>query len=262
MAIENHTFKQNAEGFYNVALAGKVSITDANGNVTYSDSLATALMSASAGSTVTVLSDLTEMTVLCVFNGVTLDLNGYKVTANGLVAFGGNVIDSTNDGYGSVAQLAVGYGNLSLTSSSSDMISVWDADNACYRFVKIRTMAVVQNIGEGSDQFKFFFNPLLANDAELGKTLLGTSEKVAASDLEYVVKLVCVKNGVDAQTISFSYDAGLISSTYALGMSGAMTLTVSGASNYESIKIVVEIAAKSGISYSEHVKTFEVQVAE
>lgn len=57
-----------------------------------------ALAEAGSGDTVQVLADVTENTVLVVMGGVTLDLNGHKLGAIGLVAFTGNhVIDSAAD---------------------------------------------------------------------------------------------------------------------------------------------------------------------
>ncbi|MBE6750628.1 MAG: hypothetical protein E7560_05645 [Ruminococcaceae bacterium] len=114
-------------------------VSGRNKQSVYYSTLGTALQAAVAGDTVTLIRDVTEGYVL-VTPGVTLDLNGKKLTANYLVGFNGsNVVDNGVGADGELSvegRLIIAKDNVVLDKANAQT-PIYDAENGCYVFITV-----------------------------------------------------------------------------------------------------------------------------
>ncbi len=124
-------------------------------------SIEDALDSANEGDTIKLTADVSAQSLL-VNPGVSLDLNGYKLTATRFVGFeDSNVYDSSTASKGS---LYVAKNKLVL-SKDNTQLPVYDAQNGCYQFLKI-------NLARAN---KFVYS----NGAYTAEPVFGDSAKIA-----------------------------------------------------------------------------------
>ena len=256
MAPEGYIFEENAEGTYNVVLevtpepSAKVSITDTNGNVTYSDSLAMALMTAPTGATVTVLEDLVENAMIAVFNGVILDLNGKVVEVFAVSTFGdtARIIDSAD--VTEKGLLKVAKGNLALGSATYPMFPLWNEEGTGYIFVDFR----LHNVGLVTDgyedgSFMFWFRPSIGSI-----TTQYFKDGAADNELSVGIKLELVKadGTLAGQVIDFSVPDSLLQGIYdGSSANNTIQLTVNGVgSSFSKVNIMLSFISERGMIYT------------
>ena len=141
--------------------AYEAKIVNAEGNTTYYDTAENAFSAAenaSSSTPVQLLDDVTVEEALTVPAGVTLDLNGYTLTAGSVVANfdGTNIVDGSS---GDTGVLKV-TGNMVLNEANSEL-PLKDNDKGGYRFFE----ATVNSLGKtGTEQNKFWFKVSFTNE--------------------------------------------------------------------------------------------------
>ena len=115
-----------------------------------------ALEAAVAGETVTLLADA-EVDQLVLTSGVKLDLNGYDLTADYIVAFDGNAIVDSASGVGLIKCTHV------RLAKNNEQMPVWDEAAGGYRLFGMRSSQMF--LSQSADKFEFLAKPLLGNKA-------------------------------------------------------------------------------------------------
>ena len=124
---EGFLYEVNEQNNQLIDLTGNAVAYNTRTNVYYDD-LMVAIMDAQAGDTVRPIVDI-ETNIVTVFDGVTLDLNGYTLTTRYFTAYG-DVIDGQVGGYGLIkAQRAH-------AASEQSYLPVYDTAAGGYRFYK------------------------------------------------------------------------------------------------------------------------------
>ena len=133
-------------------LTGKVAMI---GDVAY-EKLEDAIAAAAAGETIVMLADA-ELDVLVLNSGVKLDLNGFELSADYVVAFDGNAIVDSAPGVGLVKSAYVSL------AKNNDLMPVWDEAAGGYRLFPLKTSLMF--LSQSADKFEFLAKPLLGNKA-------------------------------------------------------------------------------------------------
>ena len=224
-----------------------------------------AIANASAGQTVSLLADI-DLTgsYVTVPAGVTLDLNGFNLTADGISLFGDAAITDSAVNKGS---LVVPQGNFATTNATYKMLPIWNGEGYILTDVTpdghLYTAETLDTLGE--NQIKAYFRPQFGDSAVTDFVNL-LSDGVANNGLSWTVEIDCVKGDAVAQTISFAVpDAsiGNIYTNYYEDNPPYITLTVGGAgSNFDSYSVRLVIESDCGITYSEVIGTYTPAVAE
>ena len=206
-----------------------------------------ALAEAGSGDTVQVLADVTENTVLVVMGGVTLDLNGHKLGAIGLVAFTGNhVIDSASAKAG---RLTVN--GLSLTKDNKHTPIKTDDG---YLFTEMNQMwTKMESCGlndDGTGEFEYRFKATLPNS--LHNTLF--SDGAVDNEISMSAIIEWTEENKDGMQI-FDYSDDFVKQVYS-GSGLAFSLKVTGVNveKYTNLKVrfVVQSTVTGVEAYSDY----------
>ena len=130
---------------------------------------AIAAAEATGGGTVQLLKDVSEST-LTLMSGVTLDLNGNKLTTDGVMCFGGYMVDSSAD---NSAKIICMQGMLMLDAANPDLV-VWNGTDG-YIFTEIEQVLTQVNSGGGS--YKLTFLPRFTQIAKIAPLLADNGGK-------------------------------------------------------------------------------------
>lgn len=224
-----------------------------------------AIANASAGQTVSLLADVDLIgSYVNVPAGVTLDLNGHNLTADGISLFGDAAITDSAVNKGS---LVVPQGNFATANATYKMLPIWNGEGYILTDVTpdghLYTAETLDTLGE--NQIKAYFRPQFGDSAVTDFVNL-LSDGAANNGLSWTVEIDCVKGDAVAQTISFAVpDAsiGNIYTDYLADNPPYITLTVGGAgSNFDSYSVRLVIESDCGITYSEVIGTYTPAVAE
>lgn len=112
---------------------------------TGSETVEAALAAAPKGSTVTLQQDTAAGQVV-IANGVTLDLNGYALTADMVIVFDGEIVDSKGTG-----KVIVDRDMLAVTNGSGTL-PVWNGAQACYTFASVTYQQMLQTAQDDPTQ--------------------------------------------------------------------------------------------------------------
>lgn len=224
-----------------------------------------ALAKASEGDLITLVTDV-DLTgsYVNVPAGVTLDLNGHNLTAEGVALFNGaSIIDSAvNKG-----SLVVPQGNFATANATYNMLPLWNGEAYILTEVAhngyLYTAETLDTLGE--NQIKVYFRPELGDSAATNFVNL-LSDGAADNGLSWTVEIDCVKGDAVAQTISFAVPDASIENIYSKYLEDNppyITLTVSGAgTNFDSYNVRLVIESDCGITYSEAIGIYTPAVAE
>lgn len=234
-----------------------VAYIDADKDGTYDDgetvyaTVEAALAAAKEGDIVRMLKNSDESSVaLVVVNGVTLDLNGYQLTAKGLAAFNGNyVIDSSATTSG---MLLVPYTNLTLPQDNKELpIWIETAEGNGYVFVTPNTKESTHNqywandyTGEG---FKIEFRPgmgLLNGETIVNQVYMPNG----GADNGLTMTIEVKWTGTNGPIVeSFVYTDDIFSDVYTNGK--VFYVEVLSMGNVESAEINVVIVSETGVEF-------------
>ena len=204
------------------------------GDVLYT-TLDAALSAAVSGDTVRLLADVEEIEV-SINKGVTLDLNGYKLTANYVVAFTGNyIVDNSAD---STGLLVVNKNNMALLSLNPEnaQLPVWNEVDG-YHFFKLKQQQ--QFSGQVTqEQFVYMFRP--------SQTQFNKYMKNGAADngISFKVRLSWTDSTGITGSKDFAFSDSLIGSVYENNR--ALTLTATGFASYLDKDLSVSYVVTSG----------------
>ena len=221
---------------------GYVAIANADGTWTVSEdavakigdkqyaSLADALNAAVAGDTVVLLKDYSESFVM-VTKGITLDLNGKKLTANYLVAFAGNhVIDSSADKAG---RLVISAGNLSLSTANAQLPVLTNDGYAFAAVNKHQSQFTTTETG-----FNVVYKPTFGKD--FNAIIAGLDD---VGGLEFVIKLSWDDNGI-ARSQEFTFSDEQAQTVYG---GKTFVLAVADATGFGSINVTGIVRSDLGV---------------
>lgn len=223
------------------------------------------LASAKSGETVKLFCDVNYSGgYINVPAGVTLDLNGYDLTAEGISLFNGA---SIIDGQATKGLLKVPQGNFATANATYKMLPIWNGEGYILTDVTpdghLYTAETLDTLGE--NQIKAYFRPQFGDSAVTDFVNL-LSDGAANNGLSWTVEIDCLKGDAVAQTISFAVpDAsiGNIYTDYLQDNPPYITLTVGGAgSNFDSYSVRLVIESDCGITYSKVIGTYTPAVAE
>lgn len=202
---------------------------------TGNETVEAALAAAPAGGKVTLQQDMTAGQVV-ITKGVTLDLNGYALTADMVIVFDGAVIDSKGTGKVIVAQdkLAV--------IADSDTLPVWNGAQGYYTFASVTYQQMLQVAQDGS-YAKYIFIP---NFDLRSLALLADG----SADNDICVKVLLSWNGGASQqfyTFSDALVAQVYSSANANGVcSQVFQLTITGIAGIEDMTVCALVESATG----------------
>ena len=203
---------------------GGVNVTD-----TY-DSLEEALDAAISG-TVVLQSDVSAGALL-VRPNVTLDLNGYTLYAETLIAMNGaTVLDSKDCG-----SLKIAKENLVLAQDNSGVIPVWNGKDG-YLFTQVEFMEMSQSAETGAAGYVFL--PVFSN-AEASSLLNN-----GGADNGLKLKVSLVWNDGQSQQF-YTYDDGFVEQVFASQGGLAFSLTVTGISGITDMTASAVMVTDSG----------------
>ena len=224
------------------ALKNSVAAVNKDTNEIY-DSVNNAIEDAEAGETVQMLTNFTESNVM-VSNKITLDLNGYALSATTVVVLNNeaNIIDSS-DGK---ALLAIEQKNL-VVNDTNEYLPVWVDEEGVsgYRFTKVELAQKVKVLSNGDAYFRFYIKGEDAN-CELQKAL-------ADGGVDNCVKMVVKLSWVDVDGRSgekeFTYTEEHLIKYAANWTANEFRLTVKGMENVSQLELTAVV-----VSYpAEHV---------
>lgn len=213
---------------------GNVSLYYGN-TTTYYDTVEEALAAANGG-TVTLLQDMTAGRVF-VPKGVTLNLNGFTLTADMAVVFEGKVVDD-QEGTG---KIVVDQGMMKIIGDNNGLLPVWDPAEGHYTFASASYQQMIR-VAEDLSYAQYIFIPNFDLDAlELLRN--------GSADNDISVKVLLSWNdGASQQTYTFSDEmiAQVYGSANANGVCAQVfMLTISGIAGISdmTVQAVVESAA-------------------
>ena len=119
-----------------------------------------ALEEAVSGQTVQLMADTEEVYVI-IDNDVTLDLNGYKLTARGVVAFEGSSIVDSSDANTGLLKIAK---NKLVLDVDNDHLPIWNEDEDGYQFAAVSKINRKLYDMDANGKVKYAFMPLIDED--------------------------------------------------------------------------------------------------
>ena len=225
-----------ADGAYVLAFAA----AEVNG-VIY-ETLADALAAAQAGDTVKLVGDVVYDDIV-MLKGVALDLNGYTLDAEGLVAFkNANVIDNgATKGLLRVADKDL----FTLSGGAYPMLPVWNEEATGYVFVNVNPQSQLQVKAE--DKFTVIYRPSINGGGVTNEAMF--ADGALDNDLIFKINVLCMKNGEVAETLVFALSENLVKEVYANNK--AFHLNIFGATDmFDEYKIEFVIESTSGIFFT------------
>lgn len=183
---------------------------------TYYKTLEEALVAVTGG-TVALLADITTGN-LVLRPGVTLDLNGYTLTANMAVAMNGAVILDGGAECTGGGSLKIAKGNLALSRDNGNVVALWNGVDG-YIFTKVTYQQMTTPLGNGAAQYIFL--PAFSN-AEANALLAD-----GGADNDFAMKVSLVWNDGLSQQF-YTYDDNFVAQVFASNGRLAFSLTVTG----------------------------------
>ena len=212
----------------------------------YYETVSEALAAAKSGETVKLITDVTEDTVLVMMKGITLDLNGFELTAEGLAAFNGNyVIDSSADTTG---LLIVPQTNLTLPKDNTEL-PFWNESNGYYFITPVTGGDYQKFTEQAADGFKFIFKPSFRVGGMNGTdTRLQYISTTGLEDNGIKMALRVTWTGSQGQTAKqdFVYTEELIKSVYS--GTGSLLITMSNLP-VDQVKVMVVLESSTGVEF-------------
>ena len=201
---------------------------------TYYKTLEEALATATGG-TIALLADATTGNVV-VKPGVTLDLNGYRLTANLVVAMNGAVILDGGEACIGGGSLKIAKGNLALSKDNGNVVALWNGVDG-YIFTKVTYQQLANPLGNGAAQYIFL--PAFSN-AEANALMAD-----GGADNGFSMKVSLVWNKGQSQQL-YTYDDAFVSQVFASGGKLAFSLTVTGIGGIQDMKVNAVAVTDSG----------------
>ena len=210
---------------------------------TYYDTVEAALDEAVEGSRIYLLTNVTAGQVI-VKPGVLLDLNGFALTADLVVAADGSIYDESNG----AGKVIVKKENFAVVGSDNGQLPLWNPEDNCYIFADVNYQHML-NLAEDKSYAQYIFIPNFSGKAlELlkdGSQDNGVSVKVFLS----------WKDGTSQQFYTFSDEmvAQVYGSANANGTLGKVfQLTVTGIAGIEDMNVCALVVSDTGTEiYSE-----------
>ena len=133
-------------------------VADANSELYYFEDITTAVAAMKeTGVTITLRADVTAPGYLLLKQGISLDLSGHTLIAEGMITFDGTVYDSVGTGLLQVQKDA-----FRIKYQEQTQVAVWDQTSQGYRFTDVTFQVMRQNAADG-DTAKFYFLPDFTN---------------------------------------------------------------------------------------------------
>jgi hypothetical protein len=178
------------------------------------DSLAAAIAAAEAagGGTVQLLADATEG-MMMLSTGVTIDVNGKTLTTDGVVNFGGYIVDTSADNSG---KIACAQGMVMFAATNPDLV-VWNGTDG-YIFTEIEQMLTQVTPNTGSGSYKLTFLPRFTQIAKIAPLLADNG----GDDHGVMIKVKLLWNGGEKE---LRYSEEMIKTVYG---GNAFTVTLTG----------------------------------
>ena len=207
-----------------------------------------ALAAAKSGETVMMVTNATT-SMLSVLEGITLDLNGYTLTASYVVAFnGGNIVDNSESNAG---RLAVDSKRIVLSESNKQLPVKTESGYMFADIIKCNTAVQTKTLNGD----KFVFQPWIELTAH--EALKQGSE---TSDVNLLVRVNWTENGNErTQLFTYSDDIlnALLNSWNGSKYTKMLTLTLTGLDTYVGVTYEVIIASDTGMTRSYSVTVTE-----
>ena len=184
--------------------------------------------------------DITTDTDIKMMNsGVTLDLNGKKLTANGLLAWSGNhVVDKSTDKQGI---LAIPKNKITLQMDNAQM-PVYIAEKGGYAFATMNLQTRVDSQTDNS--FELTFRPSFG--AALNSYF---ADGAADNDIEIIIRVTWTSADGETKTKDFCYTEDFIQFVYS--DKNSFTFKLTGISGLENVQISMVVRSlKFGIEAS------------
>ena len=252
-ALDNaYGFKANENGTYDalpVAQAGYVAQNVQTGE--YITTVSKALAAAKVGETVKLIADSDESdAVLVMMKGITLDLNGFDLTAAGLAAFNGNyLVDSSENTTG---LLIVPQNNLTLPKDNAEL-PFWNESNGYYFVTPITTPGTNNQsyqwfTQQTADGFAFSFRPGFEVE---GMAARPTREKyiadsgLADNGIELVLRVTWTGSQGQIAEQDFIYSEELIKKAYT---AGSLTIKMNNLP-VDQVNIMVVLRSNAGVEF-------------
>ena len=193
------------------------------------ESLTDAIKKADQGSTVTLLGDVAETEVVLI-NGVTLDLNGFTLTADTFSSVGGNVTDRTG-GKGLLVASSV-----SLAAKNTHL-PVNTAEGL--RFCSLTPDQTLERLNEDTVRVRFFFRERSTD------TILDNLIKAGNQDISIELYLTWTDSSGKAKTRTFVCDHSLLQK-YAEKWNGRRYVaTITGVRDITDLTVTVQASSKA-----------------
>ena len=212
-------------------------------NAQYFATLADAIAAAKAGETIKLVANVKVDGTVLLNKGITLDLNGYVLEAEYLVAFNGNIVDDSEKS----GLLKVAQSNISLSKDNARYMPIYSSADEGFVFAKTEMKYLKDTTHENG--FKILFRPT-SNGKFYGNTATDilAADTTGLSGLYYIVRLSWIKDGTE-QTQDFVYTAERISKITAT-TGNVLTLTVNDVTDYSDLKATVIVKSDLGVEYS------------
>ena len=224
-------------------------VAEAKIGTTYYATLAEALVAAGAGDTVVLLKNVDDAGNIILTKGITLDLNGKKLTADYLVAFDGNhVVDSTRG----TGLLIVAKDCIKLSADNNQNMAVWTGEG--YKLASVNAnYEIVSSTGTG---FTVKFRPGLGSTTQ---AYLKTVDGVNASGMQIIVRFSWVGADGMVRYQDAICNAEQIVTMYTNAASsnkGAIGITLNNIGSYENLTATLIVISNTGAQVSQHMYTF------
>ena len=206
--------------------------------VSEGEDLLTIIANANRGDVIVLNNDFDLAGQTIVLNkGITLDLNGYTLTADYLVAFNGNhVIDSKN-GTGLLNLLEKD--NISLSKDNSNM-AIWTGEG--YKFAKATMQSKL--LYTTSDGFKLKFRP---GFSEAIYSVLNSKSALEDSGLKFMVRISWKDNAGWDRYQDFVCSSDIMVDMYVNNRATELTVTGMSSSNYGNITATLIATSELGV---------------
>ena len=209
-------------------------------------SLADALNAAVAGDTVKLVADATYDGIL-MLKGITLDLDGKTLIADGVIALKSASIVDTNETAKGLLKVA-DKDMFVMSKADYPMLPVWNEEGNGFFFVNVKVQAELEQVRD--DSFKVIYRPSINGAGIVNKDIFG--DGALDNDLVMKINILCIKEGAVAETLGFVLSDELIAEIYSAETTQAVYLTIFGATDmFDAYQIEFVIESASGISFSE-----------
>jgi len=220
----------------------------ANGNDDYA-TVQEAIYAAAANSTdktVKLLCDVTENTTIIVNKNVTLDLNGFDLTAPYVVAFAGSHV---KDGNTEKGLLKVPQGNIMLQANNAQM-PVWNETNGYY-FTGMKLSYDEMTAPEGlvfKSSFKPSFGKPGADALSFAKQYFVDDEAASDNGLQIIIRLSWTGSSGNKISQDFLYTDALVKDVYAAS-NKVFTLGITSLPTENEVSVKVVVASDTGAEF-------------